>query len=245
MKLTVLGSNSAGNCYLLTTDTEVLILELGIRFKHIKEALKFDLSKVVYAICSHEHGDHSKAVKDAVNAGIDVVMSTGTQNKLNIKSHRIKTIAHGQKYKAGNFEILAFNTNHDCAEPLGFLIRHPECGQICFITDSYFIEYTFPCITHFLVEANFCDQVINERLQCGKIHPAQVIRTRSSHMSIDTCKKLLMANDLSKVVNILLIHLSDGNSDAKRFKQEVAELTRCNTEIATKGLCIDLNLTPF
>lgn len=245
MILRCLGSSSSGNCYLLETDTEVLILELGVKFRQIKEALKFDLSKVVVALCSHEHGDHSTAVKEALGAGIEVVMSKGTQEKLNIKSHGIWNIRHGQKIKVGSFDIMAFNTIHDCAEPLGFLIKHPDCGIICFITDSMFIENLFPDVTHYLVEANYCDQIVNDRLVVGSIHPAQVHRTRNSHMSIATCKELLAANDLNKVVNIVLIHLSDGNSDAQRFKREVKELTRCNVEIATKGLKMELATTPF
>jgi phosphoribosyl 1,2-cyclic phosphodiesterase len=46
-----------------------------------------------------------------------------------------------------------------------------------------------------------------------------------SHMSLETLKDMLRANDLSKVEAIYLLHLSDGNSDAVRFKREVQELT--------------------
>ena len=45
-------------------------------------------------------------------------------------------------------------------------------------------------------------------------------------------KELLKANDLSKVQQIWLLHLSDGNSDEKRFKREIQELTGKPTFIA-------------
>jgi hypothetical protein len=44
-------------------------------------------------------------------------------------------------------------------------------------------------------------------------------------MSLETCKGFLRANDLSRVQEIWLLHLSDANSDAARFKREIQELT--------------------
>jgi hypothetical protein len=38
-------------------------------------------------------------------------------------------------------------------------------------------------------------------------------------------KEFFKVNDLSKVQEIYLLHLSSGNSDAVRFKREFAELT--------------------
>lgn len=38
-------------------------------------------------------------------------------------------------------------------------------------------------------------------------------------------KDFLKANDLRHVQEIWLLHLSDGNSDADRFKREIQELT--------------------
>jgi uncharacterized surface protein with fasciclin (FAS1) repeats len=64
-------------------------------------------------------------------------------------------------------------------------------------------------------------------------------------MSIETCKGLLEANDLTAVNNIVLIHLSDGNSNAADFKKQVQDLTGKTVHIAGKDMVIDLNKTPF
>lgn len=55
----------------------------------------------------------------------------------------------------------------------------------------------------------------------------------------------MKANDLSSVRNICLLHLSDRNSDAERFKKEFEEFTSKNVVIADKDVEIDLNLFPF
>ena len=44
-------------------------------------------------------------------------------------------------------------------------------------------------------------------------------------MALENVKDILKANDLSKVNEIYLIHLSDGNSNAEQFKREIQELT--------------------
>ena len=73
MRLNVLGSDSNGNCYVLQTDKEALIIEAGVRFSEVKKALKWQLSKVVGAVITHEHNDHAKYIRDFVSNGITVL----------------------------------------------------------------------------------------------------------------------------------------------------------------------------
>ena len=58
MKLKVLGSSSSGNCYILESDTEALIIEAGLPFMEVKKALNFNVRKIVGVVVSHSHGDH-------------------------------------------------------------------------------------------------------------------------------------------------------------------------------------------
>lgn len=71
----VLASGSTGNAYIIQAEEEILLLECGINFKEIKQGLDFDLSKVKGCLITHEHKDHSKAIKDVLAAGIDIYMS--------------------------------------------------------------------------------------------------------------------------------------------------------------------------
>lgn len=65
-------------------------------------------------------------------------------------------------------------------------------------------------------------------------------------MSVETCLEILQANDLRAVNNIILIHLSDKNSDAKVFKQRIEDTTLKNVTIAIAGLTIEnFNIHPF
>ena len=120
----ILGSSSSGNSYIYEVDNEILLIELGIKFKDIKKALDFDLSKVKGSIITHSHGDHTKGVKEALSCGIDVYMSKGTIEELELNNHRLHGFEYDGEYpkykmfKIGNFTILPLKSEHDTKEPV-------------------------------------------------------------------------------------------------------------------------------
>jgi phosphoribosyl 1,2-cyclic phosphodiesterase len=246
MKLTVINSGSKGNCYLFSSNKgEVLIIEAGIKVNDLKKTLNFELSNISGCVWSHLHKDHSKGLREFLAAGIDCYSSKGTIAACGIKSHRLHEIEKQKEYKIGSFKVIAFSVNHDCAEPFGFLIQHPECGTVLFITDSSFVGYKFPGLNNIIIEANYCLDKIQQKQYDGTIMSFLHDRIINSHMSIQTCMELLNANDLSQVNNIVLIHLSDSNSDAKQFKKKVSDLTGKTVYVAEKGLEIPFGKTPF
>ena len=64
-------------------------------------------------------------------------------------------------------------------------------------------------------------------------------------MEIEQTKAILAENDLSQVDNIVLIHLSDGNSDEERFVREVRQLTGKPVYAANAGMTLDLSKQPY
>lgn len=247
MKLIIVGSNSAGNCYILEGDKESLLIECGLNFKRIKQAMGFDLSKAVGCVTSHEHKDHCAAVNDVLKAGIRVFASAGTHKAMGtINHHNATVLSSDKKMSIGSFSVRAFKVNHDAAEPVGFLIHHEECGTVLFLTDTYYCNYTFPHLNNIIVEANYSQEILDSRLRAGESPEFLRNRVIQSHMSLETCKQLLRANDLRQVNNIVLIHLSDGNSDAVQFKREVEECTGKAVHVAIAGMVIEnFNKQPF
>lgn len=245
MRLHVLGSNSFGNCYLLESDTEALIVEAGVRLSDIKKALKWNISKVVGAVISHEHNDHAGYVSEFINSGIYVLA-----NERVFSIHRIEScsfrrpIEAGKGYKVGGFKIIPFNVVHD-VPCYGFLIDHNDIGRILFITDTMMCEYTFPGLNHIMIECNYAMDILDKNIESGKLPMAMRSRLLQSHMELSTTKDILESNDLSDVVNIILIHLSDGNSDEERFVREIQEITGKTVYAADKRLEVELLKTPY
>ncbi len=246
MKLKIIGSSSAGNCYILENDKEALIIEAGVRFEKIKKALNFQLSKVAGCLLTHEHGDHAKGVNEVMAAGIDVYSAPGTFEALKIENHRAKKISVGQVFVVGGFKVIAFDVNHDVRQPVGFIINHEETGNVLFLTDTYYVSNKFKNIHNILIEANYCLDIIRRKVDEGRLKDFLKDRVIQSHMSIDTCRNTLLANDLSKVNNIVLIHLSDSNSNATEFHQKISRATGKTVHIADAGIVIEnFNKTPF
>lgn len=220
-----IASSSAGNAYRITDGETPLLLEAGVHFKDIQRALNFKMSEIAGCLLTHEHGDHSKSIKEVMKAGIDVYTSQGTADALNINSHRLTPIRATERFNIGTWTILPFEVQHDAAEPLGFVLASKYGGKLLFITDSYYSKYTFNGLTHIMLEINYCSSVLNKRIAAGEIPLFQKKRLLRSHFSLENAVDLLKSNDLSKAQEIHVLHLSDGNSDEQLIKTTLQKVT--------------------
>lgn len=225
IKIKTLATGSKGNCYHITDGHTPLLLEAGIRFKDIQRQLNFNISDISACLITHEHKDHCMALKDVLKMGIDCYMSAGTKEALSIENHRLKVVESRQQFSIGTWTILPFDVQHDVSEPLGFLLANKAGEKLLFATDTYYIKYRFKGITHLLVECNYDLDTINANVASGKIHPAMKRRVMRSHFSLENLLDFIKANDMEKLQEIHLLHLSDSNSNEEKIRREVARLT--------------------
>jgi phosphoribosyl 1,2-cyclic phosphodiesterase len=255
MEVRVIASSSEGNAYVIQNEGEALLIEAGHSFKDTLAAIDYQVDKIVGCLITHEHGDHSSHVNEFLSYGLPVYASLGTIHALagGIKSeYQPRAILRAPEggyspLTLGGFTIYPFATKHDAEEPLGFYIWHDETGGILFATDTYYLSNTFDDLSQILIECNYHPAML-ERNAANREHGMSwslARRIRASHLSIDTCLKTLKANDLSKVNNIILIHISHANGNAAAFKQAVEHATGIPTSIAHPGLTINLDINPF
>ena len=62
--LSVIGTGSSGNGYILTCGKDKLIIECGMPLERVLERLDYDISGVCGVIVTHVHGDHAKHVPE-------------------------------------------------------------------------------------------------------------------------------------------------------------------------------------
>ena len=223
MKLKCLGSGSSGNCYILESDTEALIIEAGVPLKEVKIALGFNIRKIVGVVVSHSHKDHSGYIDQykgicPIYKPYDLILPND---------------------RFGNFFIKAFSLVHD-VECYGFYIQHPDIGTLIYASDTEYIKYRFKNLNHILVEANYSDDLVEK----DAVNREHVLR---GHMSLQTATDFISTNDNPALRNVVLLHLSASNSDAYYFLQKTKETTKYGADvyIAEKGLEVNLDLVPF
>lgn len=221
--LQVVGTGSNGNTYLLTCDGETLVIDCGIKFLETKKMLNFNIRGIVGAVVSHVHGDHSKAIKEYERAGIDVWKPYEDENLM-------------QKKQMGKFIIKSFPCIHD-VPCVGYLIEQPDSGlKMLYATDTEYVKYTFRGLTAMLIEANYSEEYVNR-------DEAKFQHVLTGHMSIETASECIKANVNDSLKNIILCHLSKGNSDPLAFKESVKAIVPdgVQVDIATSRLTVELN----
>ena len=241
MRLKVIGSSSSGNGYVLYNENEALLIEAGTHLQGALLALKGTQSKVQGCIITHEHGDHAAYVNEVLDHAIDVYATEGTCNAIKsskiLKPKAFKCIdGRYQAEKIGGFRVLPFRTEHDAAEPCGYLIQHADLGKMVFVTDTHYVANRFKGINHFMVECNYDHALLEARDIQGSLKN----RIRRSHMSIDTCMDFLHANKCPEMRTITLIHLSHESGDAKLFKKVVEDSFPAQVHIAEPGMEVEL-----
>jgi len=224
LEIKCLASGSKGNSYFVDCDTP-LLLDAGIPWKQIQQKSNFETSRLSGCLITHSHMDHCKAVKDAVRSGVSCYMSAETADAIGVKGHRIKLVRPLERFVVGLWTVLPFDTVHDAPGSLGFLAADRRGNKLVYLTDTAYCKYRFSGVTHFMVECNYSLDILRENVASGVVTSELKNRLIKTHMGLDTTKGLLLANELDNVREIWLLHMSENNGDAGRFKREVQELT--------------------
>lgn len=242
MEVMVLGSSSRGNGYVFKAADGVLLLEQGCKAADLKKSLRYKMDNVVGAVVSHCHNDHSGFIKDYLQMGITTLALEHVFEQHNIRNRAFcKTIEPMKGYRVGGFKVFTLPVDHD-VPCLGFIISHPEMGNTLFVTDTMMLQYRLPrSLNHIMIEANYCDEMLQKNIDSGFAPEAMKPRLMRSHMELHTTCEILRANDLTECQDVILVHLSEGNSDEQMFIHEVERACGKPTYVAKAGARFELN----
>lgn len=246
MRLTVLASGSTGNGYLFEARHSALLVECGVRPEVMMRRTAVPISRIAGALVTHEHKDHAGFVDRYAALGIRIFASEGTIKAIKgiVPEYQASVLRSMHSWFIGEWKVMPFDTRHDAAEPLGFIIEHREAGSILFLTDTVCCPYDFRDLglDHILVEANYDDEILDGNVANGLVDSARAARTRGTHMSLRSACELIRADQTAELKNVILIHLSRHNADREEFARRAAETALfARISVARAGLSIDLN----
>lgn len=230
----VLASSSSGNAVLVTDGDRRLLFDAGLPFPALQAALDYRVTSLDGVLITHEHQDHAKAIPGLLKHGVSVYATGGTIDALKLpRHHRLYVIAPLLPFVVRGWNVVAFPTKHDAAEPVGFIAAGSRV-KAAYLTDTAFSEYRFHGVTHVMIEANYSQEILDRRLASGDLPEAQWQRVVLNHLSVERAIDLLLASDLRRCVEITLLHMSDGNSHAEDFRSQVERATGVPTRVARK-----------
>lgn len=234
-----IASGSQGNSYIIKCEKETLVIELGVSWSNIIKALDYDVRNVVAAIVSHGHSDHAK--RDTVNnmLGYGIPIYSCVEVAMTYKG--VHTLKKNQKTLIGGFKIQPIPLQHS-VECFGFIVEHEEFGKLVFATDCSEFCYRIKNVNHWFIECNWSEDILVDNL-CDNSE----MRSRHEHHLELNDTILALKENFSPLLNtIVLLHLSNGNSNSEMFKKRVSEeLGFFNIYIAEKGLSLHLEKEEF
>ena len=229
MNLTCLGSGSSGNCYLLEHDGEILILDVGVKWKTIQQALNYDISHVVGAVITHDHADHNRAVKDLILTGIPFFTPLFYTDVQRMKYGGFAIAAVPLKSKDGKW----LHTNGDGSECkiYGFLISVGG-RRLAYFTDFEYLPMRISQktpVTDFLIACNHEDDMEYE-------DSAKEYHSVLGHSALSTVKEIVRANQTDALQNVILCHLTWA-ADRGKMLREITEVVgeAVNVTVAESG----------
>lgn len=141
VRLTILGSGSAGNCaYVETAETRVLI-DAGFSLRQIRQRLAMigrGPENLTGILVTHEHSDHVSSLP-ALSEKLHIPVYCNRPTKEAVE-YQFKTrldcrlFTTGASFEMGDITVETFTIPHDAQDPVGFLLR-TSAGNIGFLTD--------------------------------------------------------------------------------------------------------------
>lgn len=223
--------------YMVTANSgKRLMVECGVTWAKLQKALGYDFNGIVGCLVTHEHQDHSKAIKDVRQSGIEVYASVGTFEAVGITGRRVNAVSDKTLLRLGDFQIYCFDVNHDAAEPLGFIIR-ADNEFLLFATDTSYItqqfKYPFSIIA---IECSYDKDILQHRVDTKDIKESLAERLLTSHMEkSNTMRYLAEFCDLSKCRELHLLHMSGDNLDKTRTKKDFENRFFIETRLVRDG----------
>lgn len=219
-----IASGSSGNCYYIETEDKKFLVDAGISFKRINDALKniqVDINDIDGIFVTHEHTDHVCGIPMiGKKTEMDIFSSMGTLEEIRKKNPEIALSRYNDIPVNSVLDILGislrtFSVFHDAAEPVGYVFDNQEKEKrIGIVTDTGIIDKNImnniQDVNLLVLEANYDEHTLKN----GE-YPAFLKRrilSKEGHLSNIAAAKIIHDICGHNLSHAFLGHLSKENN---------------------------------
>ena len=218
-------SSSKGNCIYMGDEKGGILVDAGVAFKRIEEALaqgRIGLNDIRGILITHHHSDHISGLKALLKkVNVPIIASRETiyaLEFLKIINGETKRIYAEDNVDLDGISITRFATSHDCEGSSGYVIKLPTGARGVVCTDLGVVsEEIFEAISDcdiVMIESNH-DPVM---LRMGPYPPELKLRVASDkgHLSNAVCADTVAKLYKKGCFRFVLAHLSENNNTPQK-----------------------------
>jgi len=233
MRVSVLGSGSAGNSVLLSTGETHVLIDAGFSARSLAtrlEAVGVSPDSITAIVVTHDHGDHTRGMGVFARRHATALHLTAKTREacagLLTGDETVIEYRPGSPFTVGGVRIEPFITVHDAADPVGVSAVDERTGvRIGIATDlgrpTAHIRHALSSCDLLVLEANH-DEVM---LRTGPYPAAVKQRIASSHGHLSNQAAARLAVELlhPRLAGVVLAHLSRECNHPRLAEQVVGD----------------------
>jgi len=256
MRVTVLGSGSAGNATLVEADGARVLVDAGFSGRDLDTRLRHvgvDPATLDGIVITHDHGDHTRGMGVlARRFRIPLYLTRRTRIAclaLLTGEEDVRVYSSAERFRIGVLEVRPFLTVHDAADPVAVTLENTATGaRLGIATDlgrpTTAVRAALKGCHMLVLEANHDDAM----LWAGPYPWSVKQRIASSHGHLSNRAAAQLVRELLHpgLVNIVLAHLSEHCNDGA-LAADVISAALARTRYRG-GLCVapqERPLDPF
>ena len=247
------GSGSSGNSYDLYTETDSILIDVGVGIRALKKhfhnyGLRFE--DVHHIFITHDHADHVKSVGSLstdyhlpvyATRKIHVGIERNYCVRKKIAPNHVHVIEKGVPLNVGEFKVTPFGVPHDSTDNVGYFV---ECEGVtfCLITDvGHITEEMHDFIgrsNYLVIEANHSEEMLLQG------HYPQYLKDRilgpNGHLSNVACGEALADYASPGLRHVWLCHLSEENNHPELARKTVEQILRSKGIVVGKDFELEV-----
>lgn len=249
LKFISFGSGSSGNCYLLYTAHDGLMIDIGVGIRSLKKYFNdygIPMTQMRRVLITHDHADHIKSVgslsysfglpvyaTELVHHGIE--QNYCVTRKVDAASKHF--VVPGETQELGEFRVTSFKVPHDSRENVGYMIE-AENVSFCIVTDAGEVTEEMgryiSKADYLVIEANHDVQM----LQSGPYpdYLKRRIHSGIGHLSNEACGDAIAHYMSENLKQVWLCHLSEENNHPELARKTVESILRSYGIVVGKDL---------